>query len=465
MAGWFDRLRGLVGSKQVQQITPTDYQFGSGIEKFIEHAITSDGQVNATRAMEFYRTSSVVSTSIEIIAKKLQNMPVVVERDGEIITDDPILELLAKPNDHETYRMFMGSSARHFLLTGNLYWNANGNPNSPPLEIYNVHPTDISPNSTVDDGFPERYHVGGLLANGNYVREPVPGQPNGVRFLREDDLWHLYHLKDYTSRVNKLTGDSPLESVISEIRQHILGNRHNSSTLSRGARLSMLFAIKEDLPREVFDSIEKDIVNRYGGADKAGSVGVIAASELDVHEFGVNNKDMDYVNLIELVKTSVFARYNIPLPLVLSSRQTFSNYKEAVLALYDDAVLPALEYILDGLTDFLFPRYGRDPRQERLTYNPRVIIALRERLIEELRSLSELNILTTNEKRQLLPDLEDIEGGDVLMAPGTLAPIAGQGIDPAVMMQEDREAQQEAQQVANEALQASSDKDRKDDKD
>ena len=44
-----------------------------------------------------------------------------------------------------------------------------------------------------------------------------------------------------------------------------------------------------------------------------------------------------------------------------------------------------------------------------------------------------------------------MEGGDTVLAPSTLVPIAGSGIDPALMTLEDRAAEDEARELANEA--------------
>lgn len=453
MVGWLSKLNPFgFRKKAIQQVAPDNYRWGDSIDSLVENAIYGSTSMTPSKALELYQKSSVVSTAVEIIALKMQGIRPVIQRNDKIDTEDEILDLLAKPNDHEGYRRWFGSACRNYLVTGNCYWAGNGLVGGPPKEIYNLSPIEAAPQTTVNDGYPDTYHVSGLLANGTYHREPVPNQPNGVRFVREfDELWQLYHIKGYTTRVNQLTGDIPLESIVTEIRQHLLGNSHNANLLSSGARLSMLFKLKQSMGEVQFREAEKKLIEKFGGASKAGQIGVVASDEVEVHEFGTTNKDMEYAELIEIVKSSAFSRFGIPLPLVTSSRQTFSNYKEAVIALYDDAVLPTIDYIFDGLSDFLLPRFGRDPRKERITYNPQSITALNERLLDGLKKMDELNAMTINEKRSRLPDLDDVEGGDVIYAPSTMVPVAGSGVDAAQMLLDDRDADDEARQLANDA--------------
>jgi len=220
--------------------------------------------------------------------------------------------------------------------------------------------------------------------------------------------------------------------------------------LRQGGRLSLLFIVKEMLNGEMFRELADRIRGEFGGAKKAGSIATISGKDLDVKEMGVNNKDMDFVNLDEVTKSAIFSRYNIPLPLIAASRQTFSNYAEAVEALYDDAVIPLVENLFEGLSDFLLPRFGRGPRTERITYDPQSILPLRQRMLAELKEAASLNVLTMNEQRAKLPNIGEIEGVDVVLGPATLVPIAGDGIDLALMTQEDREVEAESRPLIDE---------------
>lgn len=441
------------GRKAVQQTAPTEYRFGSRVDFMIQNAIYGSVHITPSMAMELYNRSSVVATAIDTIVKKIEAIDPAMKRGDDFDDSGPALDLLAKPNNFTLYKQFIGEIARHYLLTGDAFFLVLGQ--SRPLEIYPAHPINVSPEAPLGNGYAERYHVAGTLAQGVYVGEPQAGE-NRMVYTREDGLWKLYHLKGFSTRPNALRGDSPLESILSEIRQSIAGHKHNEQTLTMGARLSLLFAIKGAIPDDQFNELEKAIIEKYGGAENRGAIGVVNSDEIEVTEFGVNNKDMDYVNLLQMVKSGVYSRYGIPLPLLVASSQTHSNYENSLEALYDDAVVPVAEVLFEALTDFLIPLFGGRPREEMISYNPLSIDTLRMRRLREIKTQADMMMITTNEKRASVPDLDDIDGGDTILGPGTLAPIAGDGVDLVAQQEEDRAAAAEAEQFARDQALAQS---------
>jgi hypothetical protein len=77
---------------------------------------------------------------------------------------------------------------------------------------------------------------------------------------------------------------------------------------------------------------------------------------------------------------------------------------------------------MNGISRMMFPRYNIDPATSQLTYNPESIPALQERRLDELKKRRDVNIETVNELRQLLPNREPLEGGDVFYQNATLVP-------------------------------------------
>ena len=430
------------------------------MQSLIEDAWYGSIHVNASKALSFYRKSSAIATAVDLIVSKIEAIRPVIERDGEIIARDEVTDFLAKPNDDAMWRHFIGNAARNYLLSGNTYFLGLGTLSRPALEVYSANPIHAHPASNLGNGLVDRYDFAGQLAAGAFEREPRPG--GGVRFVN-GSLWQLYHLRGYSSRAEDLVGDSPIESILLEVQQHIAGRQHNEAMLRQGGRLSLLFLIKEFLPDKMFREQSERIRDEFGGVGNAGKVATISAKDLDVQEMGVTNKDMDFVNLDEITKAAIFSRYNIPLPLITSNRQTLDNYGTAIEALYDDAVLPLADILFEGLTDFLLPRYGRDPRVERITYDPQSISALRTRMLAELEKAATLNILTMNEQRAKLPNTPAIDGGDAVFGSATLVPIAGDGVDLVAERQEDREAAEEARARLEEQLAAGDTNDDADD--
>ena len=111
------------------------------------------------------------------------------------------------------------------------------------------------------------------------------------------------------------------------------------------------------------------------------------------------------------------------MPLVSQDASTFNNLQTSIGLLYDRAVLPNYQKIMDGLERLLFPRFGVDLNKFTLTYNEESIPALQTRRLDELSKMKEIGVYTINELRAKQPNLEPIDGGDTLYQPATLVPV------------------------------------------
>jgi phage portal protein BeeE len=89
---------------------------------------------------------------------------------------------------------------------------------------------------------------------------------------------------------------------------------------------------------------------------------------------------------------------------------TFSNFEQARLALYDDAVLPLLDHMKDELNNWLVPQFGDDLM---IDYDVDKIEALSPRRQQVWDRVSGADFMTVNEKRAAL-GLKPVEGGDAL---------------------------------------------------
>ncbi len=78
---------------------------------------------------------------------------------------------------------------------------------------------------------------------------------------------------------------------------------------------------------------------------------------------------------------------------------TYSNYREARLHLWEDTILPLLDYVTDELNRWLTPLYGDGLR---LTYDIEGVPALAERRNETWKKLEQVTFLTPNEKREAI---------------------------------------------------------------
>ena len=391
-----------------------------------------NGAETPAASIGLYEQSSAVSIPINRIAEAFSSIEPVIWENEKIIKSHKVLDFLKEPSPFFDGSLFLETLAKHYLITNEAEVVALGNVNRPPLELQPISPSNISVIEGIG-GLAQVIDVTGNTLAGGYTLEEKKKQ---ARYFN-GNLKELKQIRGFSTKSNSLLrGQSLLVPAAKEARQHILGNTHNMSLLERGGRLSLIFHFEEDLNNDDFDTVKERVRAQYGGASNAGEIGVTAGGNLKIEEIGVNNKDMDYVKLHEIAQASIAMQYKFPLPLLSNKASTFNNYKEAKLALYDDAVLPLADRIYGALTSFLMPRYGLDPSKTRITYDIDDITALAVRRNEELKLRKELGVESDNEIRGMI-GREPYQGGDTVYKPANLLPVGADQLteddDPVVL--------------------------------
>lgn len=399
---------------------------------FGENSATTPGS-----ALRLYEQSSAVSVPVSMIANPFSIIDPVLTVDKKVIPEHPVLDLLKKPSPYYSQELFLEVMARNFLVTGEAVVVALGGVDRPPLELQPLSPAVVSPVEG-PGGVASSFGVAGNTVTGQYV---AARKGPRVRYF-DGELREFKQIRNYSTKNNSLLrGQSPLVSAAKEARQQVLGTEHNTSLLNNGGRVSLVFHFKQNMSEEDYRETTKRIREQFGGAEAAGSIMITTGDDLSIQEAGVTNKDMDFANLQLLAQKFVALAFGVPLALVTNERQTFNNYREAKLALYDDAVIPLAKRLFGGLGNFLLPRYDLDPSRAKITLDPDGITALVMRRTEELIKRKSIGVETDNEIRALM-GREPYENGDVVLKPANLIP-AGSDVftaDNAPEILEDPEA-------------------------
>jgi HK97 family phage portal protein len=388
---------------------------------FLEYAFSGNQVVSGLQAFSMYRTTAAIATAVDMIAESVQQIrPVIKTKNGEIITDHPVLDLLDQPNGFQSYSDFIGDVVRHYLLKHDSHVIAFGNINRMPLQLYAAKPFNVIPTENQSDGYASKYDIFSGVGSGSYKRQE---QGTSIARFYDGTLKELYHIMGFSSRSTNTEADSPLCAAALDAKQLIRGKYHNLKLLENGGRLSLLVTFKGETPSDDEHKIRKQRIVEDLTGENTGGIAVTSAEDIDIKELGNTNKDMDYSVMNDLSSKAVYFRYRIPLPLVSNDAATYNNFEQATVALYDWAVLPTAGTCFDGLSKFIMPRSGIDPSEMWLDYDPEQIPALRSRRLQELKIRKDINVETINELRSDIPNRDDVEGGDVIYINGNLVPI------------------------------------------
>jgi HK97 family phage portal protein len=120
--------------------------------------------------------------------------------------------------------------------------------------------------------------------------------------------------------------------------------------------------------------------------------------DFDWKEMGLSPKDLDFVEGKNISAREIAQAFGVPPMLVgVPGDATFANYREARFHLWEDTIIPLVEYITAELNLWLLPQFSENLR---LAYDLDSIPALAPRREAAWAKIASADFLTINEKRQ-----------------------------------------------------------------
>ena len=368
-------------------------------------------------ATEGYSENAIVKKCIDLISSNASRVTLELYRGDQQVEEHPVLDLLYNPNPVQGQVEFFQSLYSYLLISGNSYILESGAENTPPIELYTLRPDRIrikGSTRAIPDAY--NYMVGGQIVD-SYEVDQATGKSK------------IKHIKLFNP-MDDYYGLSPIQSAATDIDQHNLANKHNVNLLQNGARPSgaVIFKPKDptgaqiqlsDLQR---NQLMNDLTQRFSGTGNAGKP-MLLEGDFDWKEMGLSPKDMDFIQLKNMSAKDIALIFGVPSQLIgIPDAQTYSNFAEAKLALYNETIIPLLDRIQSDLNEWLVPKFGDDLE---LRYDIDSIPAMAEqrtRVFESVTQGVQNGILTRNEAREQL-GYETIEGADSLLVPATLMPL------------------------------------------
>lgn len=384
-------------------------------------------------AREGYQKNVIAFKCVSVISKSAAGIRWVAKnkRGEELPEDHPVLKLLSRPNQLQGGSSFFESVVAYFMIAGNSYIESNVVGSDPaPVELWPLRPDrmEIIPGRF---GTPAFYVFKG--PNGQEKRFPVA----------TDGTSAILHMKTFNP-TNNWYGMSGIEAAVYSIDLHNESGHYNLALMQNRGTPSGAFIVKESvanptgtLAEPQFNNLKEQIQDQVSGARNAGRPLVLEGG-LDWKEMGLSPKDMEWIQGRNLSARDICLAFGVP-PIILNipGDATFANYKEARLAMYEDTILPLMDFLRDELNRWLVPGFGDDVQ---LDYDVDSIEALSDKRKSKFEQIQKSDFLTMNEKREAL-GYDKVEGGDVVLVSGTLVPLelaassddpeSGDLVDPA----------------------------------
>lgn len=380
-------------------------------------------------AFSAYEQSSAVAIPVNLVAEHFAKVhPTIQNMDtGKMDRKHPILDLLRRPHPLFPRQRFMETIAKYYLIAAECPIVALGRRSKPPLMLQPVNPRHLTPIPDLTTGLPREWQITGTALTGTYKTEP---RAMGFEFLDGQDR-RLKTVIGFSTRDDALLrGQSKLVSASKEVWQQVEGAKYNLQVLKQGGRASLVFHFKSAMNRPEFLETKQLILKQVEGAQNAGRVLVTRGSDMEIHDISPNNRDMEYQAGQQSMREILAQTYKVPIVLTTTDAATYDNYAQAIVALWDDAVIPLYETLLGAIGDWLMPSFGLEPDTFRIWFDESQIEALAMRELDTRERRMKSGVETINEIRKDIPGAQPMDGGDEILVPGTMVSLSAVAMDP-----------------------------------
>jgi HK97 family phage portal protein len=318
------------------------------------------------------------------------------------VMQHPLLDLLHLPNPSCAGVEFLESLVAYKMISGNSYVQAIALPGEMPRELHLLRPDRIQVIAG-KHGIPSGYRY----TMGETVREFAVNRLTGQCAILQ--LKNFHPLNDWY-------GLSAIDAAAYSIDQHNQAGMWNQALLQNGARPSGALVVKgeggasSNLSDDQYNRLKNQLDVGYSGSINAGRP-LLLEGGLEWKEMSLSPKDMDFIEGKNSAARDIALAFGVPPQLLgIPGDNTYNNMREARLALWEETILPLLNYVTDALNRWLVPMFGSDLT---LGYDADAISALSLRRETVWTRLENAKFMTVNEKRAAV-GMGPIEGGDVL---------------------------------------------------
>jgi HK97 family phage portal protein len=367
-------------------------------------------------AKESFMKNVIAFRCIDIVAKMAAmtkwDVYDTVGEERQIVTNSKENGYIKRPNPEESFNFLVYKIIAYIMINGNSFirrlTTLTGTEKKVPNELHVLVPSKMKI-SRNKDGSIESY----IYNNGEFkeIVDPITGDSN------------ILHLKNFNP-VDEVWGMPNVQPMSREVDTSNQSVEWNMRLIMNEARPGMLVVYRGDVTDTQIDQLEEQM-KEFTSQRNTGETLIVSTSEnggIEVHPYSWSPKDIEFMEGGREMARRIANGFGVPPQMLgIPGDNTYSNYQEARLSLWEDTVMFYLNYIREEMNMWI---YGVERRQE-IDYDASRIPALIPRQNELWNRAQTASFITINEKRAMV-GYPPIEGGDVVLIPANLLPL---GID------------------------------------
>lgn len=382
-------------------------QFQGGIYYLGSSSIS---QLKLKNYLQAYKINDAVYSCIKLLSGSAAGIPWYVYREqGEKIievSNHPLVDFKNRPAKNLSWPKFIEKAYSYYLVSGNLYIRKLIGSLKSYGEIELLRPDKVRIETNVLGISHYEYNLQGRI---------IPLKPEEVLHLKtfnpEDDLYGL----------------SPIDTIARMVDIATLNQSWIISFLENEAMIGGKIISKGSMTEHQKGAIKKHLEVDYGGVLNAGKW-LVLEGDMDAKRFESALKDLDTTPLENLVLRKICSVFKVPSELLGDSEnKTYSNQKEARKSLYQETILPFMNFFRDELNIWIVPDF--DPSKNLyLDYDTSDTLALSEDLDKlwerAVKATGGVPFLDRNEAREMLK-YGNRQGLSIVTVPINQIPIEG----------------------------------------
>ena len=379
---------------------------------------------------ESYQMNAVSYRCVRLVAEAAAQMPFLVFEGDKEMSEHPFLKLMKRPNPFESRQELLIRLYSFMMLAGQSYVEPvmlDGD----PRELFVLRP-DRMKIVMGPKGYPAKYVYG---IGGRETEYPITGGM-GAQLP-------ILHVKEFHPTDDHY-GMSPVEAAAYSIDVHNQSNVFAKALLDNMARPSGALVYSggesgtEALSDDQFTRLKTELEEKYQGAKNAGRP-LLLEGGLDWKEMSLAPKDMEYSDSKQQSARDIALAFGVPPQLLgIPGDNTYTNYSQAVRALYRQTVIPLVTHVCGDFTNFFAPSYG-DGFEVRTDLDE--LEALADERTEKWKRVNDAKFISVDEKREAVgyEKYHDAEVGKSIFGPLNEMPLSaeapedtdGDGKEPA----------------------------------
>jgi len=335
-------------------IEPADIAFGTDPERWSPEVYGN-----------YLATSSAVYACVNLRARSLAGLPLLLHRDGQDVAEGQLYDLLRTVNPWWTTNRLWQMTVMALDLWGEAYWvlERGEDGEGVPREIWWARPDRMRLVPDVDN------YLGGWIYEWNNQR--LAFRPSEVIWFRNPNP------------IDEFEGLSPIAATRLALDTGHAALRSNHNVFSNGVQLAGVVtpADKDSTwARDQVEALRDMLEKRFKGVDKAHRLAVLGQAATFT-PMGISPRDAQFIELMKWTRTDACMVYGVPPELIGDQEgSTYNNVQQAHKGFWTDTMIPLADFLAQEVTEQLVPMFKGEA--ERVSFDLSGVLALQSDMKE-----------------------------------------------------------------------------------